>query len=172
MAGRQIMLEPYNPAWTAQFAEEEKRVREALGDVALAVHHIGSTSVPGLAAKPVIDMLVEVLSLDALDACNAAMQALGYTPRGEYGIPGRRYFIKGEAVRTHHIHAFVAASDHVTRHLAFRDYLRRHDDVMQEYAQIKFAAARDSSFQSDIYSELKNDFIARVEQQALARRQQ
>ncbi|EOC0973640.1 GrpB family protein, partial [Cronobacter sakazakii] len=82
------------------------------------------------------------------------------------------YFIKGHAVRTHHIHAFVAGSHHVTRHLAFRDYLRRHDDVMQEYAQIKFTAARDSGFQSDVYSELKNEFIARVEQQALARRQQ
>ncbi|EPE7489003.1 GrpB family protein [Cronobacter universalis] len=170
MATRQIALEPYNPAWTAQFVAEEKRVREALGDVALAVHHIGSTSVPGLAAKPVIDMLVEVSSLDALDACNAAMQALGYTPRGEYGIPGRRYFIKGETVRTHHLHAFIAASEQVTRHLAFRDYLRRHDDAAREYAQIKFAAARDSGFQSDLYSQLKNDFIARVEQQALAQR--
>ncbi len=77
MAGRQIVLEPYNPAWPAQFAEEEKRVREALGDVALAVHHIGSTSVPGLAAKPVIDMLIEVSGLSALDGCNAVMQALG-----------------------------------------------------------------------------------------------
>ncbi|EKK7719858.1 GrpB family protein [Cronobacter sakazakii] len=172
MAGRQIMLEPYNPAWPAQFAEEEKRVREVLGDVALAVHHIGSTSVPGLAAKPVIDMLIEVSGLSALDGCNAVMQALGYTPRGEHGIPGRRYFIKGHAVRTHHIHAFVAGNHHVTRHLAFRDYLRRHDDVMQEYAQIKLTAARDSGFQSDVYSELKNEFIARVEQQALARRQQ
>lgn len=92
MAGRQIVLEPYNPAWPAQFAEEEKRVREVLGDVALAVHHIGSTSVPGLAAKPVIDMLIEVSGLSALDDCNAVMQALGYTPRGEYGIPGRRYY--------------------------------------------------------------------------------
>ncbi|ELY5828310.1 GrpB family protein [Cronobacter turicensis] len=170
MAGRQIALEPYNPAWPAQFAEEEKRVREALGDVALAVHHIGSTSVPGLAAKPVIDMLIEVTGLAELDARNDAMRALGYTPRGEFGIPGRRYFIKGDVVRTHHLHAFVAASEHVTRHLAFRDYLRRHDVVMQEYAQIKFAAARDSGFQSDIYSELKNDFIARVERQALAQR--
>ncbi|EOC1316130.1 GrpB family protein [Cronobacter turicensis] len=170
MAGRQITLEPYNPAWPAQFAEEEKRVSEALGDVALAVHHIGSTSVPGLAAKPVIDMLVEVSSLKALDALNSAMQALGYTPRGEYGIPGRRYFIKGETVRTHHLHAFIAASEQVTRHLAFRDYLRRHDDAVREYSQIKFAAARDSGFQSDLYSQLKNDFIARVEQQALAQR--
>ncbi|ELY3758567.1 GrpB family protein [Cronobacter universalis] len=170
MAARQIALEPYNPAWTARFVAEEKRVREALGDVALAVHHIGSTSVPGLAAKPVIDMLVEVSSLKALDALNSAMQALGYTPRGEYGIPGRRYFIKGETVRTHHLHAFIAASEQVTRHLAFRDYLRRHDDAAREYAQIKFAAARDSGFQSDLYSQLKNDFIARVEQQALAQR--
>ncbi|MDI7660721.1 GrpB family protein [Cronobacter universalis] len=170
MAARQIALEPYNPAWTAQFVAEEKRVREALGDVALAVHHIGSTSVPGLTAKPVIDMLVEVSSLKALDALNSAMQALGYTPRGEYGIPGRRYFIKGETVRTHHLHAFIAASEQVTRHLAFRDYLRRHDDAAREYAQIKFAAARDSGFQSDLYSQLKDDFIARVEQQALAQR--
>ncbi|EOC1313101.1 GrpB family protein [Cronobacter turicensis] len=162
MAGRQITLEPYNPAWPAQFAEEEKRVRDALGDVALAVHHIGSTSVPGLVAKPVIDMLIEVTGLVELDARNDAMRALGYTPRGEFGISGRRYFIKGEAVRTHHLHAFVAGSEHVN--------LRRHDVVMQEYAQVKFAAARDSGFQSDIYSELKNDFIARVERQALAQR--
>ncbi|ALB62745.1 hypothetical protein AFK62_09635 [Cronobacter condimenti 1330] len=163
MAGRQITLEPYDPAWPARFDEEAQRVRATLGAVARIVHHIGSTSVPGLAAKPVIDMLLEVSSLAALDACNARMQALGYTPRGEHGIAGRRYFIKGDSARTHHLHAFETGSEHITRHLAFRDYLRRHDDAANEYQRIKFAAARDSGFQSDSYSEQKTAFIERIE---------
>ncbi|EOI3554320.1 GrpB family protein [Cronobacter dublinensis] len=168
MAARQITLENYDPAWPERFRQEADTLRATLGEIIVAVHHIGSTSVPGLAAKPVIDMLLEVTDVSLLDAFAAAMQAQGYTPRGEYGIPGRRYYVKGDAVRTHHLHAFAAGSAHVTRHLAFRDYLRAHDDIAQEYAQIKLAAARDSGHQSDIYSALKNDFIASVERRALS----
>lgn len=168
MAARLITLESYNPAWPDRFSKEANWLRASLGKVVVAVHHIGSTSVPGLTAKPVIDILLEVADIAALDACADTMQGLGYTPRGEYGIPGRRYFVKGDAARTHHIHAFRTGSAHITRHLAFRDYLRAHEGIAREYEALKLAAARDSGYQSVLYSALKNEFIATHERLALA----
>ncbi|OTA15754.1 hypothetical protein Xvie_02608 [Xenorhabdus vietnamensis] len=96
------------------------------------------------------------------DENNSVIESLGYTARGEYGIPGRRYFIKGGNNRTHHIHAFET-----TRHLAFRDYLRRHNDVAHQYAEIKYQAARACGNSSEIYCQLKSEFILLHEKLAL-----
>jgi len=167
---RRITLEPHNAQWATDFAVEAHNLRQALNETLLHIHHIGSTSVPGLIAKPVIDILLEVISLDSLDEQNNQMTALGYSPRGEYGISGRRYFVKGGERRTHHVHAFEAGSMHIIRHLAFRDYLQRNGDIASQYADIKLSAAKHSQNSSEIYSQLKNDFIARHEALALAER--
>ena len=126
---RRITLEPHNAQWATDFAVEARHLRQALNETLLHIHHIGSTSVPGLIAKPVIDILLEVISLERLDEQNNQMTALGYSPRGEYGISGRRYFVKGGDRRTHHVHAFEAGSMHIIRHLAFRAYLQRNGDI-------------------------------------------
>ncbi|MCC2617323.1 GrpB family protein [Aestuariibacter halophilus] len=168
MSGRQIQVVPYDPQWVVTFAQEQQRLLACIGSNALRIDHIGSTSVPGLIAKPVIDMLVEVTDLDALDQSTPALQALGYEARGEYGIPGRRYFCKGGAQRTHHLHAYARGDNHLLRHRRFRDYLIAHPKVMAEYAQVKHAAVLQSNGRSSLYQALKEDFIARHEALSLA----
>ncbi|ASM34106.1 hypothetical protein BVG84_08855 [Serratia marcescens] len=127
-----------------------------------------SSAVPELAAKPTIDILLEVESLAALDGLNDGMRNMGYTPRGENGIAGRRYYIKGNGDRTHHVHAFTTGSEQAIRYLAFRDYLRKHQGVAQQYAAIKRQAAEDSRQNPAAYGRLKNEFVQRHEQLALA----
>jgi GrpB-like predicted nucleotidyltransferase (UPF0157 family) len=163
---RSIHVVEHDPAWAGAFRREADRLRGALGACALEVHHIGSTAVPGLAAKPVIDILVEVPSLDELDAKESAMTALGYEARGENGIPGRRYYQRGGAVRTHHVHAFVRGHENVGRHLAFRDYLRTHGEIADEYGRIKKAAAQACGGDSEVYCGMKNGFVEAHQQLA------
>lgn len=104
---------------------EAEQVTKILGENVVAVHHIGSTAIPHIYAKPIIDLLVEVQDITQVDAQNTSMQSLGYDVMGEFGLSGRRYFRKNnqEDVRTHHIHTFTVGSAQVTRHLAFRDYM-------------------------------------------------
>ena len=107
----------YQPAWPRQFADEAARIRRILGDNCVTIHHIGSTAVPGLAAKPVIDMLPVVRELAAVDHSAAAFARIGYEYLGEFGLPGRRYLRKGGDRRTHQIHIFALGSAEIDRHL-------------------------------------------------------
>ena len=120
---RIITVVPHDAAWAAEFDRASRLVADACGHRLIEIHHIGSTAIPGIYAKPVIDMLAVVDDVTRLDACNPQVAALGYEPMGEFGIPGRRYFRRDDAagVRTHQVHAFEAGSPDVTRHLAFRD---------------------------------------------------
>ncbi|MGI8490605.1 GrpB family protein [Pectobacterium sp. S5] len=160
MGGRTITVVDYDPQWATKYETAACAIAQALGEVAVRLHHIGSTAVPGLPAKPVIDMLLEVISLSDLDRLDHVMVDLGYRPRGENGIAGRRYYTKGGDDRTHHLHAFVVGDGHIQRHLAFRDYLRANPSVCTEYAAIKRAAARACDNDAARYSQLKDDFIA------------
>nr|WP_227001605.1 GrpB family protein [Pectobacterium parmentieri] len=130
-----------------------------LGQVISQIHHVGSTAVPGLAAKPAIDILLEVIDLNELDQLNDAMEYAGYTARGENGIPNRRYFTKGGDQRTHHVHAFVVGDTQIVKHVAFRDYLIKNKKSAKQYAEIKWAAVRESENDTHRYSALKTDFI-------------
>jgi len=168
MSLRVIEVVSYRPEWPAMFEQEAAELRRALGDVARHVHHIGSTSVPGLAAKPIIDILLEVTTLESLDALNPPMLALGYEPRGEFGIPRRRYYPKGGADRTHQVHAFAAGDEHVIRHLAFRDYLRAHSETAKEYGQLKMAIARECDNDIERYCDGKDAYVKAIEARALA----
>jgi GrpB-like predicted nucleotidyltransferase (UPF0157 family) len=133
----------------------------------MEVHHIGSTAVPGLAAKPIIDIVLEVSDLAALDAHNSQMEEIGYKPRGEFGIPGRRYFQKGGDNRTHHLHAFLRGDPNVVRHIAFRDYLRRHPEVAREYGDLKRRVARTCDNDVERYCDGKDAYVKRVEAMAV-----
>lgn len=156
---RIIEVLDYDLKWPFFFEEERHSLEAVLGSVALKVHHIGSTSVPGLAAKPVIDILIEVTRLEALDALNGSMQGLGYEPRGELGIPGRRYYSKGGNARTHQVHAFIGGDPHIHRHLAFREYLRNHPDVANEYARLKKEVAASCNHDIVRYMDGKDAWI-------------
>ena len=138
---RDMSVVDYDPRWPVAAADEIEQLRDVLGEILVRAHHIGSTSVPGLAAKPVIDLLLEVVSLSQLEAFDGAMRDLGYEPRGEFGIPRRRYYPKGGDRRTHHVHAFRIGDSHIGEHLAFRDYLRAHPEISTEYARVKRQAA-------------------------------
>jgi GrpB-like predicted nucleotidyltransferase (UPF0157 family) len=169
MSLRVVEVVPYHPRWPVLFEDEAALLRRTLGDVAVHIHHIGSTSVPGLVAKPIIDILLEVTSLAALDALNEAMRAIGYEPRGELGIPRRRYFPKGGMDRTHQVHAFVVGDEHGMRHLAFRDYLRAHPETAKEYGELKIAIARDCDNDIERYCDGKDAYVKRVEALAIER---
>ncbi|MDC9820336.1 GrpB family protein [Pectobacterium polonicum] len=166
MSRRTIAVVDYDPHWVTNYATAARALAQALGAIAVRVHHIGSTAVPELPAKPVIDMLLEVVSLSELDRLDCVMIDLGYHPRGENGMAGRRYYTKGGEARTHHLHAFVVGNEHIQRHLAFRDYLRANPSVCAEYAAIKRAAALACDNDAAVYSQLKNDFIATHEARA------
>jgi GrpB-like predicted nucleotidyltransferase (UPF0157 family) len=165
-----IRVVPYDQDWRARYEAEAKRIRDALGELITSIHHIGSTAVPGLSAKPIIDILLEVSELAQLDAQSAQIESLGYEVKGEFGIPGRRYFRRddGLGVRTHQVHAFAATSLQVARHLAFRDYLIEHPPVAREYAELKQQLARQFPTDIDAYTAGKASFVKHHESEALA----
>lgn len=163
-----IVVTQYNPAWPEMFRAEAAAVREILGDNCLALYHIGSTAVPGLAAKPIIDLMPVVRSLEAADAAAPAFAALGYEYLGEFGIPGRRYLRKGGDERTHQIHIFSEAGRRdIERHLAVRDYLRAHPAVRDGYGALKAELARTHPYDIDGYCDGKEPFMRRLEAAAL-----
>ncbi len=159
----------YDLRWPDAFEKAAAEVREALGAHLLAIHHIGSTSVPGLQAKPVIDILAVVVDVNAVDARAPQMRVLGYQVMGEFGIEGRRYFRRDDSVgkRTHQIHAFVDGSPHVTRHLAFRDFMRARPDLASQYGDLKRQLAEAHPHDMDAYMDGKNGFITVMQARAL-----
>jgi GrpB-like predicted nucleotidyltransferase (UPF0157 family) len=158
---------PHDPAWAAAFTAEAARLRPAFGACLVALHHIGSTSVTGLVAKPIIDLMAEVTVLDAIDT--AAVLGLAYEAMGAYGIEGRRYFRKIDAAgrRTHHLHVFQTGSPHVTRHLAFRDYLRSHPEAVAAYAALKAHLLAGGQTRWEDYLDGNAAFVAEMEAKAL-----
>jgi GrpB-like predicted nucleotidyltransferase (UPF0157 family) len=163
---RQAVVVDWDPAWPARAAEEAAAVGEALG--AVEVEHIGSTAVPGLAAKPVLDLLAGLHPLEAGPAAVDAMKALGYEYLGEHGLPGRLFFRKGPERRTHHVHAVELGGTEWRRHLAFRDYLRAHPDEVARYGEAKRALATAVGGDWDAYAERKNGIASDLQVRALA----
>jgi len=160
-----ITVVPYDPAWPALFAQEEDRLRIPLQDCIRAYHHIGSTSVPGLCAKPIIDMIGEAASLEAVDECANVFEALGYTAYGEFGIPERRLFCRDQnGVRTHHLHIFPAGHAQVARHLRFRDHLRANPEAAREYGELKMRLVAAHDGDREAYIEGKSPFIKDLDQ--------
>ncbi|RTR39680.1 GrpB family protein [Shewanella canadensis] len=167
MSNRVLEVVDYDPNWKKTFETERALLTKAIGINAVKIEHIGSTSVIGLAAKPVIDILIEVTKLKELDTANENLKALGYNIKGENGISGRRYFHKGGNQRTHHVHTFQTNDLHLHRHRAFKEYLIAHPTIATEYAAIKKQAVSKSGNNINVYMVLKNDFIQKHEILAL-----
>ena len=161
-----IEVVEHDPEWAEAFDSEKKLLQEKLGKAVSRIHHIGSTSVKNLAAKPVIDIMLEVESLESIDLLTPVIEAIGYEAMGEFGIPGRRYFRKGKSKRTHQIHAFKSGDANIERHLAFRDYLKAHPAILQEYGRLKKGLAETCS-DMDSYCDGKDAFIKKYEAIAL-----
>jgi GrpB-like predicted nucleotidyltransferase (UPF0157 family) len=164
-----VTVLPHDPDWARAFAAEAAAIEAALGGLAITLHHIGSTAVPDILAKPVIDLLGEVEALATLDAASGMLTAIGYEALGANGIEGRRYFRKlgPDGERTHHLHVFARGSPHVVRHLAFRDYLRAMPDVARAYSDLKAQLTRDADAPRDAYIDGKAPFVLETEKAAL-----
>lgn len=154
---------PYNSNWPAQFTQESNLIQHALGINCLIIHHIGSTSIPSLFAKPIIDILPVVKNILDVDKASQAMEALGYDSKGEYGIAFRRYFQKGKHVRTHNVHVYEEGDPEIDRYLKFRDWMRSHETDAQAYANLKLELA--TKFPQDIlqYCNGKDAFVASID---------
>ena len=164
-----VRVVPYDSDWPAAFAVEAESIRGALHDAPVDVHHIGSTAIPEIFAKPVIDILLVVPSLALLDSKVPSMVALGYESLGEFGIAGRRYFRKNSTtgIRTHQVHAFETGSTGARRHLAFRDYLRSHPEAAREYSLLKQRLATEVPQSMQDYIDGKDAFVKHHESLAL-----
>jgi GrpB-like predicted nucleotidyltransferase (UPF0157 family) len=164
----QYTFTDYSPAWPIAFQEEAERLKSLLGNELISVHHIGSTSVPGLAAKPIIDLLPLVRAVEALDDLAPMLERAGYQAWGEYGLAGRRYFTKDrDGYRTHNIHIYQVDNPDVDRHLAFCAYLRSHTQVRDEYAALKRDVYAQHPADISAYNDGKNDWIKALEAVAL-----
>src|SRR5262245_37320822 len=166
-------ISPYDPRWVADFEAERARLAGALGELARRIDHNGSTAVPGLAAKPIIDIQISVERLDPLDGYTAALARLGYVhvPHADDDFCP---FFHRPAVwpHTHHVHLVTAGGAEEQRTLAFRDYLRDHPTAVREYEALKrhLASLADTAqpgFQ-DTYAAAKSEFVERIVRSALA----
>lgn len=155
---RRVEVVPPDPTWPEAFAAESQQISVALGENVVAIHHIGSTTIPNIYAKPVIDLLAEVIDLAQVDECNADMADLGYAAMGEFGIAGRRFFRldNEKGLRTHHVHVFAAGSEQVARHLAFRDYMTAHPADAQRYSDLKQKLAQAHAADIEAYMDGKD----------------
>ena len=169
---RPVVVVDHQASWAAQFEAEAVAIHRALATEVVYIHHIGSTAVSGLAAKPIIDILPVVRDVSVLDGAGAAALARwGYEARGEYGLAGRRYFVKVDARRgAHqvHVHAYAVGHPDIARHLAFRDYLRHQSSVAAAYGRLKAALAEQHPRDIEAYMDGKDAFVKEQEERALA----
>ena len=163
LEGGIVRLAPYTPEWCSEFGRERERLFGALRGIAVAIEHVGSTAVPGLRAKPVLDVMLGLPRISLHERALSPMDALGYRYMGEYGIPGRHYFRLGEPC-THHLHMVSFGSEFWLRHLLFRDHLRAHPEVAQAYEAVKLDLAARHPRDRPAYQDGKTDFIESVMQ--------
>ena len=163
--GKIVLAAPQSD-WHTLFLTEAEQIQSALGGVCVRCHHMGSTAIEGIYAKPIIDILMEVEDHRRLDENNARLEGLGYRAFGEFGIEGRRYFSKGVAPRTHHLHAFEVGHPEVGRHLRFRDYMNAFADKAKAYEALKKRLAKTFHTDPESYTEGKTEFISQMDLEA------
>ena len=160
-----ILLASYDPTWPAEFAAEEARILDVCRGLPIRLEHVGSTAVPGLDAKPIIDILAGCPPRASRAEYVAALRQIGYEHKGAFGIPGRNYFRRGSP-RSHHVHMVSWSSAFWRDQLTFRDALRADDSLRRQYAALKRDLARTFSDDVEQYAGAKGPFIASVLRQA------
>lgn len=156
-----VVVVPYDPEWPREFETIRDRVWRVVSDVAISIEHVGSTSVPGLHAKPVVDLDV-IVPDDCLPIGVERLATLGYVHRGEMGIPKREAFRSPVDLPKHHLYLCPQSSPALMQHLAIRDYLRQHPDAAAAYGELKQLLARQHENDIDAYIEGKTPFLATI----------
>jgi len=167
-----IVVVPYDRRWQAEYEALAAALWPAVKDVALSIEHVGSTSVPGLAAKPILDVDIVMASVDDLAAIDERLSRLGYVHNGDQGCPGREAFKyadssvprdgSGRRWMTHHLYVCMKDNLYYVRHIAFRDHLRTHPDDAAEYGRLKLELSERYRNDRDGYTEAKSEFVFRV----------
>jgi GrpB-like predicted nucleotidyltransferase (UPF0157 family) len=156
-----IQILPYDPAWGGKYEEARTEILRAVGEEARSIEHIGSTAVPGLHAKPIIDILLALDVFPPSSRAIAALQGLGFEYLGEHGIADRHFFRKGKP-RSFHLHGVQPGSDLWTQHIRFRDLLRAEPVLRAEYSSLKVSLAKRFGGDRQSYTDAKGDFIRRA----------
>lgn len=165
---RVVEVLPYDPGWITLFEREANFLQTIFEGEVLAVHHIGSTSIPGMNAKPIIDVLLEVRDIERVDAFNETMHQMGYEPRGTFGLPRRRYFPKTvDGKRVVHVHTWARGDAEIKRHLSFRDYMIAHPFKAEAYGSLKKELVTTYAGDNEAYISGKYDFCVQMESRAV-----
>lgn len=159
----ELRLVAVGPEWALRFAAERDRLTATLGHAAIDIQHIGSTAVPGILAKPILDIAIAIRAFEDGDPLVPLLAALGYEYRGENGIPRRHYFVQGAPRRTHHLHLLEQHGAQWARHIRFRDRLLGSPAMAAQYCEIKRACISESAGNRRAYQALKSSFIAEAQ---------
>ncbi|WP_342501389.1 GrpB family protein [Bacillus sp. FSL W7-1085] len=157
----EVFLVPWSIEWAKEFESEKRKIIGDIGQYIINVHHIGSTAVKGLSAKPIIDIAIEIEHFFDGEKCVIALEALGYSYKGTDVLPERHYFNKGEP-RTHQIHMYQRHNKYLLEQLNFRDYLRNNEQARSEYQQLKLKLSRLHGNDKHKYAHEKTDFIKSI----------
>ena len=163
-----IIVVDYDPQWPIQFARLRAPIADTLGDLAQAIEHVGSTSVPGLAAKPIIDIDVLLSTNDAMLDAIARLATLGYEHEGDLGIAGREAFRHAPNLPVHHLYVCTPDCGEYRRHIAFRDYLRRHREQAEAYGALKRRLAAQFLNDRAGYGVAKDAFVRAILERAMS----
>ncbi|KRE32621.1 GrpB family protein [Paenibacillus sp. Soil522] len=165
---RKTEIVPWTEKWNELYHIESRKIASVLEGEMIEIHHIGSTSVKQIGfAKPIVDILVVVKDVNNLDTYNDQMEAFGYTPRGENGIPKRRYLTKGGQQRTHHVHCHQIGDERIDAHLSFKQYMIEHPNDAKSYGELKQRLAAEFPNDVHLYQSGKEEFIDGLVRKAL-----
>ena len=164
MATKHVVVLPYDEQWKQDFIMIKDELTSALGQLAMRIEHIGSTSVEGLSAKPIIDIDVVIKDYAEFEEVVSTLGAIGYRHEGDLGVAGREAFKYDgkDHLRKHHLYVCPEDSPELKRHIAFRDYLRTHSDAVRQYSRIKEEGAMLYPYDIDRYIEHKTPFIEKI----------
>ena len=157
-----VRLVPYSADWKRLFEKEKARLQTAVGDYVLDIQHVGSTSIPGTVAKPIIDIAIAVESFEQAFVCVEPIEQLGYEYKGENGIPRRHFFVKRNPRSTHHVHMNELGSRDWENQVLFRNYLLEHPEAVEEYVALKIRLAERFPLDREAYTDGKAPFIERI----------
>ena len=164
MITKHVVVLPYDEQWKHDFLQIKAELANVLGQLAIEIEHVGSTSVQGLSAKPIIDIDIVIKDYSGLENVISALEKIGYQHEGNLGITGREAFKYDgkEHLRKHHLYVCPEDSQELRKHIAFRDYLKAHPDAVREYSRIKEEGAELYPNDIDRYIEHKSPFIEKI----------